>query len=434
MADGAQSARDRLLSAGREILAKGEADLLAGGLTIDQVSRRAGVSTQTFHNTFPRRNGVGSKARYLDELTRTLLADAASVAAAPDPSDQEAPPPDGDPRKLIREASRREYLRLSGDQALQLRLVASALLASDRTVAAAVRRQYADHGTAVRASYDETFQQWGAVLRRPFTVESLAVVVTALAEGLVLRSRFDPDAVPEELFGEAVLALMASVVDIEDRHAHIDDVIAPVAGEVMRDFQLSQPRPLPEDPEQAIIDAASAEFAGRGYANTRITDIALSAGVDLPTVKRLFTSKAHIVVAGLKPAFDTLHRRVTTDRKLHSPVVVIERFTERFADMIITHRPLADAMALVASTDTAQSPSNLILIKDELNYPGLIVGAIEDGQASGELITTGPSSFDLAAMVVNNIIFRCLSRRTESAREVADAVVGVVVRGMSVRG
>lgn len=431
MADGATSVRERLLSAGREILARGDADLLAGGLTIDQVSERAGVSTQTFHNTFPRRNGVGSKARYLDELTRTLLADS-SPASEIAGDDGEPTLADGDPRKVIRAAGHREFQRLRADQALQLRLVACALLPTDRTAAAAVRRHYGDAGAAVGASYDETFQQWGAVLRRPFTVESLAVVVTALAEGLVLRSRFDPEAVPEGLLGEAVLALMASVVDIDDRHSHIDDVIAPVAGEVMRDFQLSQPRTLPEDPEQAIIDAACAEFAGRGYANTRITDIALSAGVDLPTVKRLFTSKAHIVVAGLKPAFDTLHRRVTTDRKLHSPAVVIERFTERFADMIITHRSLADAMALVASTDTAQSPSNLILLKEELNYPSLIVGAIEDGQAAGELITNGPSPYDLAAMLVNNIIFRCLSRRTESAREIADAVASVVVRGMLV--
>jgi AcrR family transcriptional regulator len=45
----------------------------------------------------------------------------------------------------------------------------------------------------------------------PVPAEALATVLNALVEGMVQRRRADPDAVPEELFGQALLWLIAGV-------------------------------------------------------------------------------------------------------------------------------------------------------------------------------------------------------------------------------
>ena len=66
---------------------------------------------------------------------------------------------------------------------------------------------------------------YGLRIKEPFDIHLLAVVLTALAEGLAMRWGVDPDAVPEtivensetggksSLFAEAVLAILGWVTE-----------------------------------------------------------------------------------------------------------------------------------------------------------------------------------------------------------------------------
>jgi AcrR family transcriptional regulator len=57
---------------------------------------------------------------------------------------------------------------------------------------------------------------------------------------------------------------------------------------------------------QQLLQAACHEFADRGYAATRISDIAERAGVSTGTFYRHFTSKPEIFLEVLRPALDSL--------------------------------------------------------------------------------------------------------------------------------
>ncbi len=65
--------------------------------------------------------------------------------------------------------------------------------------------------------------------RSPFTYETLAAVVTALAEGLVLQRRLDRETVPAELLGWILLAIAALAVrpttDQRDLQTALADII-----------------------------------------------------------------------------------------------------------------------------------------------------------------------------------------------------------------
>lgn len=77
----------------------------------------------------------------------------------------------------------------------------------------------------------------GCVVAAPFSAKSVAVTLTALVEGLALRAMVERAVVPD------------------------DDVVAPVADEIMLTHDATVVDGLPDDPRKAIIDGAAAEFA-----------------------------------------------------------------------------------------------------------------------------------------------------------------------------
>ncbi|MCG8927885.1 TetR family transcriptional regulator [Lentzea sp. CC55] len=48
---------------------------------------------------------------------------------------------------------------------------------------------------------------------------------------------------------------------------------------------------LPADPRSAVIDAARAEFAARGYFATTLMNISIRSGVPLAALKQLFPAR-----------------------------------------------------------------------------------------------------------------------------------------------
>lgn len=421
------STRERLLTAGRELLVEIDVNILTSGLLVEHVAERAGLSTQTFYNIYPRRSEsgvVGGKAAFLDELLSSLLPRRESDIQQRVQSEliNRSAEASGDPRRIIRDVCRWDFERVRDSPETQLRFVVCAVAADHREAVARIQSHYNDIVHIANETNSGMLRAWSASLRQPFTLDRLAVVLSALVEGLVLRSRFDPDAVPSDLFGEAVVALLGSIIDIDQTHGHIDDVMAPLAEAAIKSYQLAHTVELPDDPEQAIIDSARLEFGQRGYFATERAQIAGRAGVDLETLRYLFPSNVDIVVAGLKPAYDALQKRIAVDTRLRrTPLSIIQRYGVRFAELIAENRSFFDAMALVISLQTAQAPVNATRIREELFFPGLVVDAFTEGQAHG-VLNNGVAAIELASTYTNNIIFRCLSRRDESA----DSIISVI--------
>ncbi|MFC8042855.1 TetR/AcrR family transcriptional regulator [Nocardia sp. NPDC057353] len=426
------SARQRFLQAGREALAAGDLNLLADGLVIDRhVTPRAQLSKQTFSTTYPRRTGGGGgKELYLRELLRTVMAGTRRTAEAIDDEvGRRTRASGGDPRTVIRGLCEWNLEQIRTDPATQLRLVVAAAAGGDPAATAAVRDEYARLTTISERVHTEAMQRWGASLRQPFTVEMLAVVMTALGEGLALRARFDPEAVPDDLFGHAAVALFASVLDPDQTHGHIDDTMAALAEKAVGGFRSTGSDSLPDDPEHAIISAATAEFAERGYFSTTRTQIATSAEVAPALVDTLFPTTPDIVVAGLATAFGRLAKRTESDARYRPSADVLRRYLTGLAELIGAHRTLVEAMTLIISVERFQSPSTVTRVLTALDFPGLIVAAIESAQEKHEIVDDVPAA-TIATTLVNNVLILSLRDPRAVPAEVAATVERLCLRGL----
>ncbi|CAM2839919.1 TetR/AcrR family transcriptional regulator [Skermania piniformis] len=431
----ADSTRGRLLAAGRELLAEADAELLLNGLTVGDVATRAGLSTQTFHNAYPSRAGIrGGKKAYLDELMSSLLPDhseqlRAGMGAAIAGQLVEA---DGDPRPLVRAVCRREYQRLSEDPATRLRFLLCALSSGRNGAISDARAYYAGTERIATEANARLLQGWGAGLRQPFTHASLSVVLTALVEGLVLRSRLDPDAVSPELFGEAVLALLGSIADLGQAFEQIDDVLTPLVEAARRSRGRGELDELPDDPVQALIEAAEAEFAQRGYFATGPGHIAARAGVAVDVLQRLFPSNADIVTAALSPTAAQLKRRIDGDVKLHlGPAEIVRRAGHRLAAAVSGQQSMFDALILIISLDPTRSPAQHTGVRDELFLPGMIVDVVQSGQAAGVFVDDLEPA-EIAVAYTNNILLRRSVRREETVEVAMEYIEKLVLRGLLV--
>ncbi|NMN95091.1 TetR/AcrR family transcriptional regulator [Antrihabitans stalactiti] len=336
---------------------------------------------------------------------------------------------DGDPRQSIREMSRWDFEQAQTDPGTQLRLVVAALGSNHPGAVNAVRATYNDITTSSADALIGEFARWGANLRQPFTFQKLGVLVTALAEGLQLRAKLDPDAVSAELFGDAVVALIGAVADVEQTHSHIDDVIGPLVDKAIGSYRFAQADDLPDDPAQAIIDAAAGEFSKRGYFNTTRTQIAIASGVPPSILDKLFPTSVDIVAAALRPPFERLKQRTSTDSILRTPDEALRRYLEQLAILLCDNRSMAVAMTMILSMERFQTPVSATELLKDLHFPSLIIDPVEAGQRDGIIVNDIPAT-TIAATLVNNVLFLSLRDPTALPGSIAATVERLCLRGL----
>lgn len=426
-----------LLNAGRDALLEIGHEVLDRGLKVEHVADRAGTTKTNFHKIFPEKENEekglpGGKELFLERLMSSLIVDSprATQQLLVQHINELLLANKGDPRKAIRELCKWDFQQVRDDPATRIRLFMAVFGKTHPRALAAVRKEYDQITEYGKRAYEETLRTWSATLRKPFSTTNIAVLFTAIVEGLTLRWLLDPESVPDELFGDAIVAFVSAVVDVEERHQHIDDVITPLATEAMREYKLSQQARLPDDPEQAIVNAASIEFAQRGYYSTALTAIATRAGVDLPTTKRLFSTKADILIEGLKPALDEVRKRVSIDIRLNlPPEEVVRHYLDRLAAQATENRALFDALMMVIAHDTTQEPEAAVHVKDALNFPELIRPVVEAGQKSGAF-SRAIAADEMAAMLTNALLLQAFTRRDQPAKEIANTVATLMLNGI----
>lgn len=412
---GAPGTRVRLLDAGLKLLTEAHVSLLASGITVEMIADRSELSVQTFYKHYPKT--VGGKDGYLSELLASL------PVGPPTFESDDAPRSVTGQNATARSFALQLFARLTGHGDTHMRRLARVIAPESRQLSPRVRSVYTDIDKTVSHELRSLMRSSGTPrLRQPFTFDSVATLIIALAEGLDLRAHYDPDSASTTAFVEGVVALLAIVSDTEDAHTHIDDAALGLVPELLVVHPALSVEELPDDPERALIDAAAIEFAQRGYFATSPDHIARRAGVSLSSLRALFPSNVDIVVAALAPTVALLRRRTDNDLRLgRSPRDIISSFPARMAEQIIGHRSFVDAMALVLSLHGAQAQVDATHIRDELFFPGTIMGCIAEGQRTGQVVNSLDAT-DLAVTLTNNVIFRCLSRRQETAAEVGDAI------------
>ncbi|GAA3464166.1 TetR/AcrR family transcriptional regulator [Saccharothrix longispora] len=419
--------RERLLDAGQALLVEDGFKVLNRGLNVAEIAARAEVSEKTFFATF------GDKGRYVEELlVRFNRPPAPRAGTVVDVVEQALAETKGDPRRLLRTVSTWNYELLRADPATLMQLATVVLGRGHQGAMRRLRQTYAAYDQAGVRVYRSMLARWSASLRAPFTPEQLAVVLTALVEGLFLRHLADPDAVPDTLLGDTVVALVGALLDPEQGHGHVDDAIAPLADEVVRAYRVDRLDGLPDNPRNAVIAAARHEFAARGYYATTPDHIAARAGVPLTVLRQLFPVKASIVVGALRPGCGELRSLLDDDLALGvAPRHLLRRHLERLAAFTLGNREFAEALVMAVVHDTATDDTT-DGISREIDLAGMLVPVIEAGRARGDFgADHDPAT--LARALTDSTLLHCLTHRDGTAADHVDAVEALALHGLLAR-
>ena len=211
------------------------------------------------------------------------------------------------------------------------------------------------------------------------------------------------------------------------------------APRVPRALRATFRKPRPETPpgpkRDAILRAAIDVFAGRGYFNAQVADVARAAGVAAGTVYLYFRSKDDLLISiferGMRDALAEA-RAVVADRD--DPRERLRRFARLHLERLGRDRNLA----IVFQVELRQSTKFMERFSSTLlrDYLGLIRSAITDGQRVGIFRT------DVKPTVAAKALFGALdematnwilSRRRYSLEADADAVVDLFINGARAR-
>lgn len=202
-------------------------------------------------------------------------------------------------------------------------------------------------------------------------------------------------------------------------------------------------RPLPDDSRaraaqtkrdrtrRALLDAADATFGSRGWARTRIEDIAAAAGVSAATAYNHFPSKhsliGHVFGPLVRPLLVQAERDVAEGRPV---VVALEDQVRALARTASRHRELTGSFFAAVQdytirVDGPADPSDEIDPRLLAPVPESIRILVEHGQHTGELRAYPPAA-DISAMVVDNLLTRAMNRPNESTEARAELLLTVL--------
>lgn len=191
--------------------------------------------------------------------------------------------------------------------------------------------------------------------------------------------------------------------------------------------------------QAALIDSADSMFSARGWAATRMEDIAASAGVSAATAYNHFPSKHVLVATVFRPHIEVLERQARNDIARDTPVLeALGEQIDAMARMSRNHRGLTAAFTAAALEYTIRvgavpDPSDEADPRVIANMPAALVMLVEHGQRDG-VLRPDPSAEEIAGTVVNVLLVRCLNRKDEPAQATAALLRKVLFRTMQLPG
>ena len=192
---------------------------------------------------------------------------------------------------------------------------------------------------------------------------------------------------------------------------------------------------LVADKRAAILEAATAVFAERGFFNAQVADIARGAGIAAGTVYLYFRSKDEILTS----IFDrTMKDAIAEGRAAIAEVADPVERLRAIARLHLERMGRDRNLAIVFQVELRQTTKFMERFSTTglSDYLGLIQKTIEDGQARGAFRKT------LSARTAAKIVFGALdematnwilSRRRYALAHQADEIVDLLVDGLATR-
>src|SRR5438034_1947911 len=211
---------------------------------------------------------------------------------------------------------------------------------------------------------------------------------------------------------------------------NIHSVMAPPAA--LRRSSASTP-PAPK--REAILRAATDVFAGRGFFNAQVADVARAAGVAAGTVYLYFRSKDDLLISIFERS---MREALAEGKKVVEGVDDPRERLRRVAGLHLTRLGRDRNLAVVFQVELRQSTKFMERFSSTLlrDYLGLLRDAIADGQRSGVFRSdikptlAAKALFGALDEMATNWI---LSKRRYALDADADAIVDLFVDGVSAR-
>lgn len=328
--------RDRLLDAGARVIDELPLTRAFAGATTAAIAGAAGVTTGSFFHHF-----TGS-AEFLDALVLSTLSSAEDL-------DEQV----GDLIDSLDHIDLLEVLRLSlkdtwevhrSEASMRRSLRLQHLLWAHHSQALAeAHGEMTTVGDVLRAGYrdrhDKAVVGWQLLLDRtgrsfiePFDIDRIAIALTALFEGLLVRQQIDPDAVDDTLFADVSAALATSLTVPRGSRVRLADL-----GEALIDQSQLSPQARSgarrrRETRRRITAAATGMFDG-GWESVPASEVAEAAGVSNQTVLNLFGSVRAVAASTFARHVPDLCAVADTAAN-EAPPTALRRVLARLADHV----------------------------------------------------------------------------------------------------
>jgi AcrR family transcriptional regulator len=412
------SPREQLLRAGSRLIGRMDTTALVRAVPIAAVVQEAGLSHQTFHNTYPgtsRSGGVGGKEAFVDDLLGNFTMDYQGAVLDADPS--------------TAASGGAEFAAVFDELStgLMRRRMIAALLACDHDRAReAITPEFERLDDEIRTLVSRAVHSRGGSVRQPLSLPALSTVFGALLDGLAMRELINPGSTSTRDVAAATESLLGWAID--PLHSDRSATVPAPDGDLEAEIDAHRP-----DLETEIVTVTESLFAENGYFLVSLADIAVAARVRVDDLKKLFPSKVDIIVAALTPEFDRVQRLRRADEKLGvEPAKALRRTLTAIAEFVIDNRAMSSGMLMALSFEQLQHPSTITTVLENLYLPSAVAPILERGRASAIFGDQAPIT-EVAVMLTNNVLFRCLTRPGESATDVVDGVLRVLLPGVDGR-
>jgi AcrR family transcriptional regulator len=179
----------------------------------------------------------------------------------------------------------------------------------------------------------------------------------------------------------------------------------------------------------ALLRSATELFETRGWADTRMEDIATAAEVSSATAYNHFPTKHAIAGAAYEPVLGPVALRVEQVRTEHLPAVELlclaiqgtaEAARARTSLTVAFVSAVQEAAALRGGGRL--DPEDRNDPRSYVRLPDIIAGVITDAQRAGDLRRFPPGA-EIGATMINLLLLRVMNRRQESAAVTAEIVL-----------
>jgi AcrR family transcriptional regulator len=180
------------------------------------------------------------------------------------------------------------------------------------------------------------------------------------------------------------------------------------------------------DRPREILDAALTVFVERGFAATRLDDVAVAAGISKGLLYRYFDNKAELFKEVVRQALGSTIRDVgDRARASVSAVAALDMFLQQM--VAVANDPRRSAIPKLIISESASFPELAVFYLAEVIGPGLrqLAGLVSRGIESGEFRKVDPdlTAKSIIAPLLLSVIWRHTFARYDSKRFDPDALI-----------